>query len=83
MKQKLMTKLSMLKIAAEKRVIPNRGEGYVDTLIKILIAVVVGAVLLGLLVALMNAIFPELQTKIMEMFNGGGTSSASSTASVI
>lgn len=78
MKQKLTTKLCMLR-AAEKRLIPNRGEGYVDTLIKILIAVVVGAVLLGLLVALMNAIFPELQTQIMQMFNGGGSSAPASS----
>ncbi len=79
MKQKLTTKLCMLRAAAEKRLIPNRGEGYVDTLIKILIAVVVGAVLLGLLVALMNAIFPELQTQIMQMFNGGGSSAPASS----
>lgn len=79
MKQKLTTKLCMLRAASEKRLIPNRGEGYVDTLIKILIAVVVGAVLLGLLVALMNAIFPELQTQIMQMFNGGGSSAPASS----
>lgn len=82
MKQKIITKLCMFRTAVEKRLTSNSGF-YVDSLIKILIAVVVGAVLLGLLVALMNAIFPELQTKIMEMFNGGGTSSTASTASVI
>lgn len=78
MKEKLTRKLCMLKFAAEKRLIPNKGEGYVDTLVKILIAVVVGALLLGLLVGLVNMIFPELQGKIMEMFGGTTSSTASS-----
>jgi len=79
MMQKFTRKLQMLKYAAERRLIPNKGEGYVDTLIKILIAVVLGALILGLLVALVNAVFPELQAKIMEMFNGTSTTSVTST----
>lgn len=82
MMQKLTNKLCMLKFAVEKRLIPNKGDGYVDTLIKILIAVVLGALILGLLVALVNAVFPELQAKIMDMFGdtaSTGTSAATST----
>lgn len=80
MKERLTRKLCMMKYAAQTRLIPNRGEGYVDTLIKILIAVVVGGILLTLLVALLNAIFPDLQARIVDMFNvGGGASSTPPT----
>ncbi len=80
MKEKLTQKFCQLKLAVQKRVVPNRGEGYVDTLIKILIAVVVGGLLLTLLVALINAIFPDLQSRIMEMFGGGAAPSSSTPA---
>ena len=50
------------------------GEGYVDTGVKIIIAVVVGGVLLAGLYALFNTtIIPTLTTKITEMFNYSGT----------
>lgn len=50
------------------------GEGYVDTGVKIIIAVVVGGVLLAGLYALFNTtIIPTLTTKIIEMFSYSGT----------
>ena len=50
------------------------GEGYVDTGVKIIIAVVVGGVLLAGLYALFNTtIIPTLTTKISEMFSYSGT----------
>ena len=50
------------------------GEGYVDTGVKIIIAVVVGGVLLAGLHALFNTtIIPTLTTKITEMFSYSGT----------
>ena len=50
------------------------GEGYVDTGVKIIIAVVVGGVLLAGLYALFNTtIIPTLTTKITEMFSYSGT----------
>ena len=50
------------------------GEGYVDTGVKIIIAVVVGGVLLAGLYALFNTtIIPTLTAKITEMFSYSGT----------
>jgi hypothetical protein len=51
----------------------NRGEGYIDTAIKILIAVVIGALLLAGIYALMQGnVLPTLSTKVTEMFNYKG-----------
>lgn len=49
------------------------AEAYVDTGVKILIAVVIGALLLGGLYALFNTtIMPTVTTKITELFNYKG-----------
>lgn len=49
------------------------GEGYIDTAIKILIAVVLGALLLAGLYALFNdTVMPTVKQRIMEMFNYAG-----------
>lgn len=51
----------------------NKGEGYIDTAIKILIAVVLGGLLLAGLYALFgNLVMPTLSNKIQEMFNYAG-----------
>jgi len=51
----------------------NRGEGYIDTAVKILIAVVLGALLLAGLYALFGeVIMPTLTQRIRDMFNYGG-----------
>jgi len=51
----------------------QRGEGFVDTAIKILMAVVIGALLLGGLYALFGeTILPTLKQRIIDMFNYGG-----------
>ena len=57
-----------------KSVIANiRGEGYVDSGVKILIAVVIGALLLSGLYALFNTtIMPTVTSKITELFNFAG-----------
>lgn len=50
----------------------TRGEGYVDSGVKILIAVVIGALLLSLLYTLFNTtIMPTVTTKIQELFAYG------------
>ncbi len=50
------------------------GENYVDTGVKILIAVVIGALLLAGLYALFgDVVMPTLTQKITEMFNYSGT----------
>ena len=49
------------------------AEAYVDTGVKILIAVVIGALLLTLLYGLFNAtIMPAVETRIGELFNYAG-----------
>lgn len=51
----------------------NAGDGYIDTAIKILIAVVLGALLLAGLYALFGeTVLPTLTQKIKEMFNYAG-----------
>lgn len=51
----------------------QRGEGFVDTAIKILMAVVIGALVLGGLYALFGeTVLPTLKQRIQDMFNYGG-----------
>ena len=51
----------------------NRGEGYVDTGVKILIAVVIGSLLLAGLYTLFNTtIMPTVTAKVTELFGYNG-----------
>ena len=51
----------------------NRGEGYIDTAVKILISVVLGALLLaGLYMLFGDVVMPTLNERIQEMFNYAG-----------
>ncbi|SHE61294.1 hypothetical protein SAMN02745784_01241 [Tissierella praeacuta DSM 18095] len=51
----------------------NRGEGYIDTAVKILISVVLGALLLaGLYMLFGDVVMPTLNERIREMFNYAG-----------
>ncbi|MBE6785209.1 MAG: hypothetical protein J6A67_04685 [Clostridia bacterium] len=62
-----------MKAKVIKLLIGIRAEAYVDTGVKILIAVVVGALLLTLLYGLFNAtIMPAVETRIGELFNYAG-----------
>jgi hypothetical protein len=59
-----------LRDGAKKRLSDTTGEGYIDTAIKIIIGVVIGALVLAGLVALWNlVIMPRLNTEVTEMFN--------------
>jgi len=67
---KIKAKANSLAIRAKTTIENVKAEGYVDTGVKIIIAVVVGAVILGGLYALFNGvILPRLNTEIGEMFN--------------
>ena len=67
---KMQNKANALAIRAKTTLDNARAEGYIDTGVKIIIAVVVGAVILGGLYALFdNVILPTLETKINGMFN--------------
>lgn len=51
----------------------DSGEAYVDTGVKILIAVVIGALLLAGLYALFNStVMPTVTAKVQELFNYAG-----------
>lgn len=58
---------------ARTKLAETSGEGYVDTAIKILIAVVLGALLLAGLYALFNdTVLPTLVERVEEMFDYAG-----------
>ena len=60
-------------IKIQTAVVTKRAEGYVDSGVKILIAVVIGALLLTLLYALFNdTIMPTVTERIEELFNFAG-----------
>ena len=70
---KIQNKMNGLAIRAKTTIENVKAEGYVDTGVKIIIAVVVGAVILAGLYALFNTvIIPRLNTEILEMFNYAG-----------
>ena len=73
----ITTKISAMatraKTAVTSAVTSTAGEGYVDSGVKILIAVVIGALLLAGLYALFNTtIMPTVTSKITELFNFAG-----------
>lgn len=58
---------------AKQAVMNRRGEGFVDTAVKVLMAVVIGALVLsGLYLLFKDTILPELTRRIQEMFNYKG-----------
>ena len=70
---KLKNKANSLVISAKTTLDNARAEGYIDTGVKIIIGVVVGAVILGGLYALFDGvILPTLETRIDGMFDYAG-----------
>ena len=70
---KVQNKANALAIRAKSTLDNARAEGYIDTGVKIIIGVVVGAVILGGLYALFDGvILPTLETRINGMFNYAG-----------
>lgn len=56
-----------------RAVCSNAGEGYIDTAVKVLIAVVLGALVLAGLYAILNdTVMPTVTQKITEMFSYNG-----------
>ena len=69
----ITNKLNSIAVSAQTAIANTRGEGYVDSGVKILIAVVIGALLLSGLYALFNTtIMPTVTSKITELFNFAG-----------
>ena len=70
---KVQNKANELAIRAKTTLDNARAEGYIDTGVKIIIGVVVGAVILGGLYALFDGvILPTLETRIDGMFDYAG-----------
>ncbi|MBE7728100.1 DUF6133 family protein [[Clostridium] symbiosum] len=73
MKRKINAKMIQIRTKVIRIMADKRGEGFVDTAVKILISVVIGALLLAGLYALFNdSILPELQNRIQQMFSYSG-----------
>ncbi len=71
--RKIITKAALKAIQAKELLKSHIGENFVDSGIKILIAVVIGALLLGGLYSLFgDTILPTLTQKVIEMFNFSG-----------
>ena len=70
---KINEKATAVAIKAQTTLDNVKGEGYIDTGVKIIIGVVVGAVILGGLYALFDGvILPTLETEIEGMFDYAG-----------
>ena len=70
---KVQNKANELAIRAKSTLDNAKAEGYIDTGVKIIIGVVVGAVILGGLYALFDGvILPTLETRIDGMFDYAG-----------
>ena len=73
MKRAINAKMIQIRTKVLHIMADKRGEGFVDTAVKILISVVIGALLLAGLYALFNdSILPELQNRIQQMFSYTG-----------
>lgn len=73
MKRAINAKMIQIRTKVVQIMTDKRGEGFVDTAVKILISVVIGALLLAGLYALFNdSILPELQNRIQQMFSYTG-----------
>ena len=71
---KVMQKANEAKARVQEVVTSVKAEGYVDTGVKIIIAVVIGGVILAGLYTLFNGtIIPNLNTEIGNMFSYSGT----------
>lgn len=69
----IQNKLATIATHTKTALTNTRGEGYVDTGVKILIAVVIGALLLAGLYTLFNTtIMPTVTTKVTELFSYNG-----------
>ena len=73
MLKKIRNKVNGAVISVKAAIANKRAEGYVDSGVKILIAVVIGALLLaGLYVLFNSTIMPTVTNKITSLFNYKG-----------
>lgn len=71
---KLRNKATGAYISAKTALAAKKGEGYIDTALKIIISVVIGGLILAALYTLFNVtVMPTLETKLSGFFNYSGT----------
>ena len=71
--KKIKNKINSTIVSAKTAIANRKAEGYVDSGVKILIAVVIGALLLAGLYTLFNStIMPTVTNKIVSLFNYKG-----------
>ena len=71
--RKIQSKLNYAAVAMQNALASKRAEGYVDTGVKILIAVVIGTLLISLLAPLIGGtIFPSVNGKIRDIISYKG-----------
>ena len=71
--KKIRNKATSITVKAQTAIANKIAEGYVDSDVKILIAVVIGAFLLGRFYALFNiTIMPTVTSKITSLFSYSG-----------
>lgn len=74
--RKIQKRIDNAAAALRARLTAKKGEGYIDSSVKILIAVVIGALLLAGLYTLFNStILPTVTQKVVDLFNYNGTGS--------
>lgn len=70
---KIRNKVNSIAVKAQTTIANKKAEGYVDSGVKILIAVVIGALLLAGLYTLFNStIMPTVTSKVQGLFNYAG-----------
>ncbi len=70
----IKTKATKAYIAGKTALTAKKGEGYIDTALKIIISVVIGGLILAALYTLFNStIMPTLTEKINGFFSYSGT----------
>lgn len=71
--KKIRNKVNSIAVKAQTVIANKKAEGYVDSGVKILIAVVIGALLLAGLYTLFNStIMPTVTSKVQGLFNYAG-----------
>lgn len=71
--KKIRNKVNSITVKAQTAITNKKAEGYVDSGVKILIAVVIGALLLaGLYTLFSGTIMPTVTSKIQGLFNYAG-----------
>lgn len=68
--KKVRGKYEKIKLKALKILTDNKGQGALDTAVVVLISIVLGALILAGLYALLDdTVMPQLQQRIIDMFN--------------